>query len=625
MSKNSIILRAQRGERLLDALPPGPTPRVLTDGERYDVVDTFIRLIEGLYVHLPLKRAMYGKDPVQRLRLLRQRVPDLSEPAFHEELGSILTDMRDAHTRYVGPQTLQGRIAVLPFMVEEFGNGDGLRFTVSNLAEGDPAFAGTAFEKGVELLFWNGVPMDRAVDRHADRETGGRPDARRARALDSLTFRALQYGPPPDEYWVDIRFRTPSGAEADIRFEWRIVEVSESGGAADAEPGGRGAFAADPAAEAVRRAKQLLFAPDVWYQGKKGATAAIDRRRKPEADHWISGHFQDNVAAKLINTPAGSYGYLRLWSFDLIDDEGFLQEVISLLEVLPDEGLIIDLRGNPGGLIWAAERLLQLFTPHPVAPTKFSLLATDLTRAMADAPQNEVHLEPWRRSLTTAVISGEPYSRAVPLTPPRLCNNIGQRYGGPVVAVVDANTYSAGDLFAAGFVDNRLGTLISAAEATGAGGANVWYPNHVSRALAGTRYEHRPLPHGIGYTIAVRRALRTGSAEGVVIEDLGVPGHLRYDLTYDDLTGDNVDLLDFCGRLLASESVTGLEVEVTDLTSLHIVPRNLDRIDIIVDERPSSSEAADQPVDVELPAEWFAVEVAGFTGATLRQRRLLRR
>ena len=59
-------------------------------------------------------------------------------------------------------------------------------------------------------------------------------------------------------------------------------------------------------------------------------------------------------------------------------------------------GLIIDLRGNPGGLIWAAERLLQLFTPRSVTPTRFSMVATDLTRAMTDAPQNRRSLSPWR-------------------------------------------------------------------------------------------------------------------------------------------------------------------------------------------------------------------------------------
>ena len=67
-------------------------------------------------------------------------------------------------------------------------------------------------------MSWNGVPFARAVEVYADRETGGRPDSRRARALESLTFRALDYGPPPDEHWVIVGYRTaraaPRGAAA---------------------------------------------------------------------------------------------------------------------------------------------------------------------------------------------------------------------------------------------------------------------------------------------------------------------------------------------------------------------------------------------------------------------------
>jgi hypothetical protein len=626
-TKGTVIRRAQQGQRMLEALPPGGPrgeARQLEAPERYRLVDTFTTLLGELYVHLPLKRAMYGKDPIQRLRLLRQRAADLPDADFHSELSGILTDLRDAHTRYVGPDSQSGRVAVLPFMIEQFGRSDAPRFIVSNMAEGDPAFDGTPFAQGVEILFWNGVPIARTVDRHADRETGGRPDARRARALESLTFRSLRYGPPPDEYWVDIVFR-PDGEEHEVRVEWRIIDVDESAGSTEADTGAYAAFAVDPAAEAIRRAKTLLFAPAVWYEARAGAATPVDTTREPPPGEWITGHFQENVAAKKIETPSGQFGYLRLWSFDLIDDEGYVQEVISLLKLLPKDGLIIDLRGNPGGLIWAAERLLQLFTPRRITPTRFSVVATDLTRAMAQAPQNEVHLEPWRRSLEMAVVNGEPYSRSVPLTPPSLCNNIGQQYSGPVVAVVDPNTYSAGDLFAAGVVDNRIGTLVSIGEATGAGGANVWYPAQVTRAVAGTPYQSTPLPLGIGYTLSFRRAVRTGSADGVVIEDLGIPGHLRYDLTHEDLTNHNADLMAFCGRLLASEPVTGLEVQQRRPQELRVTPMGLDRVDVYVDDHPLTSLKVEGPIDVELPSGWFAIDVAGYVGGTLRQRRLLTR
>jgi C-terminal processing protease CtpA/Prc len=631
-SMGEVVRAAQQGEKLADfyARELARVEEPLDKETRERVVATFLELIEGLYVHLPLKRAMYGKDPVQRLRLLDQRAGTVSRRAFHGELATILTELRDAHTRYVGPAGWQGKVALLPFMVELFGPTSEPRCLVSNVAKDDPAFEGTRFDKGVEVMAWNGAPIQRAIERYADRETGGRPDARLARARESLTFRPLGYGLPPDEHWVHIVYRTPEpdAKDLEIRIDWRVVDLArgEEGEEEPAPGAARRAVAVDPAAESVRRAKKLLFAPEVWYEHEWGLTTAVPIEA-PEADRWIIGEFQDNVAAKRIETPSGEFGYLRLWSFDLIDDDGFLAEVQELLELLPPRGLIVDLRANPGGLIWAAERLLQLFTPHEIEPTRFSLLATDLTREMAEAPQNNVSLGPWRRSLQEAVANGEPYSRAVPLTPPSLCNNVGQRYGGPVVCVVDANTYSAGDLFAAGFVDNRVGVLISVGKATGAGGANVWTPAIVQRALAGTRYSLERLPKGIGFTLAVRRAVRSGSATGTVIEDVGVPGQIRYDLTRDDLTEGNTDLLALCGNLLASEPYTDLSVERTGDARLEVVPTGLDRVDVYVDGRPAgaSLEATGDPLTAPLPTTWAEAAVLGYQGRILRQRRLVQR
>ena len=72
-----------------------------------------------------------------------------------------------------------------------------------------------------------------------------------------------------------------------------------------------------------------------------------------------------------IAAPGGPYGYLRIYGFDTEPDP-FVDELLRLIPLLPDRGLILDLRGNPGGYIWAAELALQLFTPKPIEPTRFS-------------------------------------------------------------------------------------------------------------------------------------------------------------------------------------------------------------------------------------------------------------
>ena len=64
-----------------------------------------------------------------------------------------------------------------------------------------------------------------------------------------------------------------------------------------------------------------------------------------------------------IDAPGGPFGYLRVYGFDS-QPGPFIDELIRLIPLLPDRGLIIDIRGNPGGYIWAAELALQLFTPN---------------------------------------------------------------------------------------------------------------------------------------------------------------------------------------------------------------------------------------------------------------------
>lgn len=46
--------------------------------QRRTIVDQAELLVEGLYVRLPFKRAMHAADPLQRLRLLRCRLAELT-------------------------------------------------------------------------------------------------------------------------------------------------------------------------------------------------------------------------------------------------------------------------------------------------------------------------------------------------------------------------------------------------------------------------------------------------------------------------------------------------------------------------------------------------------------------
>ena len=587
----------------------------LDGGERLAIVDALATVLGKAYCHLPQKRAAYARDPVQALALLRGRAAAMSEGEFHLAVSSIVTGLRDAHTRYSGPRKLQGRVAILPFLVEQYGPFDAPVFMVSK-AMPRRLIDDDQFVDGVLLETWNGIPFARAVEIHADRETGGRPDARRAAALATLTSRALEFDPPPDEMWVDIGYRSaPGAARREVRIPWRVVAP---GRAPDAmQPGSRAARwkSAHPSADIVRRAKKLLFSEKLWK-------AEDSRRAMARAEGWVATAWHDVLSARRFRTRTqGELGYLRVWSFDVEDDEAFLAEVRRVLDQLPDNGLVLDLRGNPGGLIWAAERMLQLFTPHTVVPTRFSLLASDLTRALAASPFNRMEFEPWLPSLERAIETGDAYAQPLPLTDPAWCNDLGQHYSGPVVCVVDATTYSSGDLFAAGFVDNGIGPLVCVGEATGAGGANVWTSDDVLQALAGTEFELPRLPDGVGFTLAIRRAIRSAASDGVPIEDLGVAG-IPYAMTRNDLLKGNQDMVHFCAAQLEGVPRSAMKATV-GRRALTVQTRGIDTLETYLDGRPTEGERAitDGEIEIARPEKGEAMEFVGRAKGVVVQRR----
>jgi hypothetical protein len=204
------------------------------------------------------------------------------------------------------------------------------------------------------------------------------------------------------------------------------------------------------------------------------------------------------------------------------------------------------------------------------------------------------------------------------------CNDIGQRYGGPIVVAVNANTYSSGDLFAAGIIDNRIGPVVCIGQATGAGGANVWTSADLSVAMKAAGFPLPRLAQGTNFTLSLRRAVRSGDADGVLIEDSGIAG-IPYSMTRRDIFESNKDLIARCGEILEGQPWTEMEVARRGKT-LTIRTSGLDHIDIYVDGHPAGPGMPlkkDGSIRVPLPESAGQVDVAGFSGNVIRQRRRL--
>lgn len=608
----------------------------LTAADRQLLLDQAALLIDTVYVHLLHKRAMYAIEPTQRLRLLRHRLARLSDTQFHAELLRVFIELRDLHTNYILPRPYQGPFAFLGVLLEQFWRDDKPAFLVSKTfphLTGDPQLV-----DGAEVTHWNGAPIALALARNADREAGSNTDARLARGLESMSLRTLALSAVPDEDWVDLRYLV-DGTAHESRLHWRVFDTSAdlSGPLPDNGPfAGLSVPSAhlvglDLRTEVVRQAKKRLFVPAAVDEERRVAAQAGDVP-EPTAEQLAAGEIPttrpDELRARVVTTSAGTFGHLRIFTFHMKDQgiEAFLNEVIRLLDVLPKNGLILDVRGNGGGYVVAAEFLLQFLTPRRIQPEPMQLISTDATRQLCGTVED---LAPWRDSVEQAIETGAQYSSAIPLYPADVVNSVGQVYHGPVVLITDALCYSATDIFSAGFQDHEIGKVLGIDEATGAGGANVWTQQSLVDGWAAGPF--RKLPASAQFRVALRRCLRVGARAGEPVEDLGVRPDELHRMTSRDLLEGNADLMERAGAILATGTPRRLEAEAGPRTAagvaLSLTTEALTSIDVYVNRRPVKSvPLTDQKptLQVPLPADGPAsIRLEGFDGDTLVAARTL--
>jgi hypothetical protein len=623
----------------LGELLEGATGRLSLEA-RTEIVTQAIVVIDQLYAHLPLKRSMFAIDPVQRLRLLRHRLASVGELDFHREMLSIFTELRDLHTLYTLPEPFRDVVAFLPFVIETYFEGEERRYLVSKVGA---EVEDERFEPGVLVTHWSGVPIRRAVEVSAGRQPGSTEAARRARGLSAMTLRPLANAAWPDEEWVDVRYLDRDGHAREARFHWRVMPASSHW--LEDEPDALEnpealAGGLDRHAEAMRRARKLLYAQDAVREHDRMAQLwATSSGGAPEGDAEHS-RLPDNFSYRAVETEAGPLGYVRIWSFEntlggearpavhqFVD--AFVAEFVRILRLMPRRGLILDIRGNPGGRIPAGERLLELLTPKEITPAPLCFRNTPLTTELCRVAPSALELAAWAESVSQAVQTGATYSRGCPFLPfSREYNRTGQQYHGPVVLIVDGLSYSTADVFAAGFQDHGIGPVLGTDTHTGAGGGNVWTHEVLLRMLGGSAGSNlRALSSGASFTVAVRQVQRVGARAGAPLEDLGVVPDEIHQPTRSDLLRRNEDLIRCAAGLVTSLPARTLDATLeADAEQLRLVltTEGLTRVDVYVDERPRRSlDVADGTQELALPrlAGPQRVELRGFHEQALVARR----
>ncbi len=615
-------------------------------------------LLENYYVHLPVKVSVHGVDPAKRLIRLEQKLirvgrdhrealergqpcePTPTLLSLHRELIQIFKAARDRHMRYELPEPFAGRWAFLGFDVEVF-------YENGSHAETDPTegslrrrylashIVTDKIPEGAEIVRWNGVPIDRAVEIHAETESGSNPSARRARGLALLTLRPMGLSQPPDENHVRVEY-----VEADqvktAEVPWLVTpKALPPEPDLDSSDSPRVVAAVDFEGEAVRRIRRLLFDRDsaddaTTPPGTEPESFELD----PELDSKLPTVFRAGVT----HHEGSSFGYLRIFTFTTAEGSTvmFIDELVRLLGELPETGLILDLRDNPGGIVQNAEKMLQLLTPRRIEPARFQFRATagtlELTR------RNVIGAAAWHAPIQRALELGSEYSRGLPVTETSELERLSQVYRGPIVLVVNANSYSAADIFTAGFEDHKVGVILGTDANTGAGGADVWSQERLRQSWPAPA-ETSPfaeLPDGVKMFLPLRRTVRVGAQTGAILEEAGVQIRQRHFMTRRDLLEKNFDLRARASAILArlankDAAVFTIEVKARTLSrsrrlDILVGSRRIGFVNVLVDGQARNSVVVDENRRARFdltkePVRLLELEALSHTGKVLSVRR----
>jgi hypothetical protein len=393
---------------------------------------------------------------VEQLADLHRRAEELSERRFGIELAAAVAAAGDPGTVYHLPLSAREKPMALPLVIREVYDPEhGTRFLVAGGAEHLPA--------GAEVLRWNGVPLARAVELRAARIGAPTPEARRARALASLTHRPAALLARFDEGPVRLDWRDPEGAYETV-FEWRPAPEPPAGDIS--EPW----WSLDPLVEAL-----------AWARGPVTPVRVDDGHEGPL--------------------------HLRVHSFR-VTPQDLRGVTVDLPAAAADRRpLILDVRGNAGGSLRTADGLLAALgseAPPPAVQVRATRTAEDLVRAPAPEWLAEIRAARKRGESHTAPLT---MARSGPALPP---------VAGTVVLVVDALTSGAAAYLAARFARERRGPVLSTAGDPGLGGGltttvgedDPSYPGHFSVTFARfAGHEDAPVP------IEVRRPRTLDDAE----------------------------------------------------------------------------------------------------------------
>ena len=509
-------------------------PEAYSAEERELVAKQALMMMKDLYVHRELKIKDFGAgaDPVPRLEDMVKKAASMKDDDFHTAMQKIFLDLHDHHTNYMSPMPLRCSYVLAPLAFADVYDDGKLKVIVRNRTRlvKDLAPEAAKAAPGDELVAINGKSVTEILEAGKKLSGGANEDAMIVGAIMNMSLMPLSELQIPKE--DTVKYTLKHGSDTYTIDSKYFAAVNIPGCAEEAEATSK---------RKLSRSRDFLLAENPRVKVYKDlvdpepAVPFSDEGKLPVGQFYT------------VDTPAGKIAKFDLETFMPEGDDSadsIIHQVRTELEkVQPStSALIIDMRGNGGGLILLAEGLTQLFTPNDIQtmPVRFLPNQLNLTTFIKANRGNE---NGWSQDAKDGISSQARYTNPRAITTHDAANRYGQVWFKPVVVLTDATCYSACDLFAAAMQDHAAATIIGTHSTTGAGGANVM-SYEVFRAIfaqdGGDENPFVKLPGSQSMRVSWRQTLRVGINAGELIEDAGVKSDVvvRY-VTEDVVSGES--------------------------------------------------------------------------------------
>lgn len=529
---NGTLVETTREALLHKVEQPGV---VLNLTEKLLIVSEAQRFFRDIHAHRHFHLGYLGVDPAQMLRVYAKELRDTSSRSstsdFHQRMIALFQLARDGHSVYNVPPPLGRAIAFLPLQVREYHDGSDLRFVVTDVAI-NPNLSKNTLKIGAEVIRWNGLPVHEAALQTGNEAYTTHKAARLSFGLKLMTFRYLSRDRVPTQDAVTMTYRTRSGGERTIRMPWRYAPYN-------------------PFAKLHRAGAGL--ARGTVKVGK-------ERTRSRSRTATTKGDSCKHLSREIVVTPLGSFGKITVPNFNDCGYQEFLHQFhTSLLSFPSNDGVVIDVRGNNGGdprqcvgaaRYFADNRILGTTLQSRVSALNLHLARLDRAKRVPNFLYLRAMFRAQTRTENFAKVYDLNYFGDLSLAED-IKTESKPRYNGPVVVLVDSETFSCGEVFTSAVQDSGSGIVVGTHKATSGGGGaslsnvlySVMYPEYFS-----------PLPGQVTFQITNARLVRTGKSIGMPFEFFGIQPDVRYNYTRVDRTRKERDLNLFLKNILRKKN-----------------------------------------------------------------------